>query len=97
MPDEMKVYQMPEGDWAFADYGQITDGFKTRREAELAHQVLSLTSALEKAREEREKCYIGGFLDRTGEDMTNEQRKTLIEQARRIFRSEAHPEQEEKL
>jgi len=34
-----EVYQMPEGDWAFACCGIISDGFATKKEAELAAEV----------------------------------------------------------
>jgi len=34
-----EVYQISEGDWAFACCGIISDGFATKKEAELAAEV----------------------------------------------------------
>jgi len=44
-----EVYQMLGGDWAFACCGIISDGFATKKEAELAAEVERLRAALDEA------------------------------------------------
>ena len=55
-----EVYQMPEGDWAFACCGIISDGFATKKEAELAAEVRRLREELAKGRTTVELKMPGG-------------------------------------
>ena len=52
-----EVYQMPEGDWAFACRGIISDGFATEKEAELAAEVERLREQYIEEEHTVSKCW----------------------------------------
>ena len=58
-----EVYQMPEGDWAFACCGIISDGFATKKEAELAAEVERVREELAKGHTTVELRMPGGNPD----------------------------------